>query len=297
MKNLKMVQTGSQTVFPVGGGGAKLSRSKAFDLFKSLKTFICNLFKGGLSGVNRGESCQFTRNSSLSTVHSLAFTLAETLIVMGIIGVVAALTIPNVNKNTGEAEKVARFKKIYAELNEALDRATAVYGPVKTWWQPTHLTSYDYAKKFTDRLTEFMKVTKFCKAEDENCFCYNRIYDDSSCFILASGAGIGYDFDNDYIYIDTDGPNRGKNEWGIDLFLIGFSLDNNYILKPLIDSTKEEFMRDMDGWWHGHCSSACGQWIMDNGNMDYLNIDSQGRCKNDTSKVLGYGEGKVQSCK
>ncbi|MBQ3311081.1 type II secretion system protein [bacterium] len=43
------------------------------------------------------NSRQFTHNAILSTIHSLAFTLAETLIVMGIIGVVAALTIPNMN--------------------------------------------------------------------------------------------------------------------------------------------------------------------------------------------------------
>ncbi|MBQ3311238.1 type II secretion system protein [bacterium] len=57
------------------------------------------------------NSRQSTHNSSLSTVRSYAFTLAETLIVMGIIGVVAALTIPNVNKNTGRAEAVAKVKK------------------------------------------------------------------------------------------------------------------------------------------------------------------------------------------
>ncbi|MBQ3310998.1 hypothetical protein IJG72_02870 [bacterium] len=37
--------------------------------------------------------------------------------------------------------------------------------------------------------------------------------------------------------------------------------------------------------------------IIKTGNMDYLKANSDGRCKNDTSKVLGYGEGKVQSCK
>ena len=41
----------------------------------------------------------------------LAFTLAETLIVMGVIGVVAALTLPNLNQSTGNKEKVAKVKK------------------------------------------------------------------------------------------------------------------------------------------------------------------------------------------
>lgn len=41
----------------------------------------------------------------------IAFTLAETLIVMGIIGVVAALTIPNLNSSTADKEKVAKVKR------------------------------------------------------------------------------------------------------------------------------------------------------------------------------------------
>ena len=58
---------------------------------------------------------QFTTHSSLFT--NLAFTLAETLIVMGIIGVVAALTLPNLNSSTGDKEKVVKVKKIYQNLN------------------------------------------------------------------------------------------------------------------------------------------------------------------------------------
>ncbi len=64
---------------------------------------------------------------------ALAFTLAETLIVMGIIGVVAALTIPNLNSSTADKEKVAKVKKIYSNLNDAIGRAQAVYGPVEEW--------------------------------------------------------------------------------------------------------------------------------------------------------------------
>lgn len=46
----------------------------------------------------------------------IAFTLAETLIVMGIIGVVAALTIPNLNSSTADKEKVAKVKKYIKTL-------------------------------------------------------------------------------------------------------------------------------------------------------------------------------------
>ena len=53
-----------------------------------------------------------------SLVKAIAFTLAETLVVMGIIGVVAALTIPNLNQSTGDREKIAKVKKIYSDYSK-----------------------------------------------------------------------------------------------------------------------------------------------------------------------------------
>lgn len=66
---------------------------------------------------------------------AFAFTLAETLIVMGIIGVVAALTIPNLNSATADKEKVAKVQKLYSNLNDAFGRAQAVYGPFEEWFR------------------------------------------------------------------------------------------------------------------------------------------------------------------
>ena len=64
----------------------------------------------------------------------LAFTLAETLIVMGVIGIVAALTLPNLNSSTGDKERVAKAKKIYQNLTDAFGRAEVVYGPYEEWF-------------------------------------------------------------------------------------------------------------------------------------------------------------------
>jgi len=48
------------------------------------------------------------------------FTLAEVLITLGIIGVVAALTIPTLMANYQKVQEVAGLKKAYAEITEAL---------------------------------------------------------------------------------------------------------------------------------------------------------------------------------
>src|SRR5574344_1363304 len=57
-----------------------------------------------------------------------AFTLAEVLIVLGIIGVVAALTIPNLIKHTQEQETVSQLQKVYTTLSEAYKSAENDYG-------------------------------------------------------------------------------------------------------------------------------------------------------------------------
>ena len=101
-----------------------------------------------------------------NTKKFIAFTLAETLIVMGIIGVVAALTIPNLNGSTKNKEKVTKVKKIYAELNEAHNRATAVYGPINTWF--SNLSWSERNKRYVERLTDFMKVQKICTKSSES---------------------------------------------------------------------------------------------------------------------------------
>ena len=58
--------------------------------------------------------------SEQTTVHSLAFTLAETLITIGMIGIIATLTLPTLMSGTNDKEIVAKVKKTYANLNEAL---------------------------------------------------------------------------------------------------------------------------------------------------------------------------------
>ncbi|MGN0018623.1 MAG: type II secretion system protein [Candidatus Gastranaerophilaceae bacterium] len=280
-------------------------------LAKSSKNNILNAFIFSLKNTNK----------------FIAFTLAETLIVMGIIGVVAALTIPNLNASTNDAEKIAKFKKTYAELVQAHDRATAVYGPVETWF--TGITDAEeeaLSAKYFDRLTEFMKVTKTCGSNESaevDCMTSiekNELYGGSSdttdyrSAILAGGSSVGvyiwsstctvsyYDKPSDrsimcgFITLDIDGPRKGKNTLGIDLFPLTVTKEgimpsgesSSYLATSMEDCTNNGY--------------ACAQWIMDHGNMDYLKAshtddDTTGTCNNDSSKQLGYGPGKVQSCK
>lgn len=60
----------------------------------------------------------FIKNESYKYKNSTAFTLAEVLVTLGIIGVVAALTIPALMSKTQDLEFKSSFKKIYAQLDQ-----------------------------------------------------------------------------------------------------------------------------------------------------------------------------------
>ena len=61
------------------------------------------------------------------------FTLAEVLITLGIIGVVAALTIPTLIGNYQKKEVPVRLQKMYNTIQNAISQAELENGPCDTW--------------------------------------------------------------------------------------------------------------------------------------------------------------------
>ena len=59
---------------------------------------------------------------------NFAFTLAEVLITIGIIGIVAAMTLPGVITSYQKQETVSRLKKVYATVGSAFAKAAVEYG-------------------------------------------------------------------------------------------------------------------------------------------------------------------------
>ena len=84
-----------------------------------------------------------------------AFTLAEVLITLGIIGVVAAMTIPTLITNYQKRQTALGVKKAYTELNQIVRMATADYGDPSGWdyygenelqqWVETYILPYTKA--------------------------------------------------------------------------------------------------------------------------------------------------------
>ena len=71
------------------------------------------------------NSCRLTRGDVSKSTCKVAFTLAEVLITLGIIGVVAALTLPTLIQNYQKQVYVNQLKKTYATLSEGFKQIVA----------------------------------------------------------------------------------------------------------------------------------------------------------------------------
>ena len=78
------------------------------------------------------------------------FTLAEVLITLVIIGVVAAMTIPTVINNTKKQEYVSKLKKVYSTLAQATNLIIAEEGPIPVWSDEKGVVHGFYKKKLVN---------------------------------------------------------------------------------------------------------------------------------------------------
>jgi len=227
-----------------------------------------------------------------------AFTLAETLIVIGILGVVAALTLPNLNHATGDKEKVTRVLKVYSALTEAFDRAEAVYGPFEEWFKDD-TTPLQSSKRAGERISEFMKVSKTCGNGEGSTGCfttgdskiinntdgYENYNSDQSDYKFIAGDGSSIDI---YIYyqgspsglivVDIDGPTKGKYALGHDLFIFDYDSDTKSFIPEGLNAAFTDLLDDL--YVKGVYASA---WIIRYNNADYLKLtNSTGTCQNGT---------------
>ena len=75
----------------------------------------------------------FSRFTSHFSLKSAAFTLAEVLITLGIIGVVAALTLPTLTSNYRKKVVATRLKKFYSNINQAIALSETQNGAREQW--------------------------------------------------------------------------------------------------------------------------------------------------------------------
>lgn len=117
----------------------------------------------------------------------IGFTLAEVLVTLSIIGVVAALTIPSLVKNATETQLRTKFKNVFSELNRAHLRIKEAYdGAVWTAFTDDGTGQNDMRDAFLD----YLPYIKKCDAGSAVGTCFTATCKDmdgtSDTVILSS---------------------------------------------------------------------------------------------------------------
>lgn len=167
-----------------------------------------------------------------------AFTLAEVLITLGIIGVVVAMTLPTLINSYKKQQTVTHLQKVYTSLNQALRLAEAKYGPYEYWEIPTQGSdSHQYYEKYW---YPYFKILKSCETYSQCGYKSNFpwLFLNGSRsgttfaanhrrvpFILSDGtlvsisiAGGNELVQSSAILVDLNG-NKLPNKYGIDFFI------------------------------------------------------------------------------
>ncbi len=141
------------------------------------------------------------------------FTLAEVLITLGIIGIIAALTIPNVTAHYRKKAVEAKLKKFYTTINQAVKLSEAQNGEAE-YWEVPDMTSNDATETWYKKYLEgYIKSTDI-KRNVNDCIVWITL-PDSSGFGIRFSTIEGSNFDV-YFYPNSkidmkNGINCGKD--------------------------------------------------------------------------------------
>ena len=224
--------------------------------------------------------CNAGGGRNLSSTH--AFTLAEVLVTLGIIGVVSAMTVPSLMQNHQRKTYVTQLHKVYNELSQALELYQTDRNALNL--KEAGLVNANNLDNF---VKDYFKIVQECDTMD-NCFAdeykamngnvmssamYNR---NVKSYVLADGAALRPGFVQDgerilNIAVDINGK-KGPNISGRDIFwLMVYTngvIDDYGSSAPLTASTRQSL-------YDKYCTTGfdfygCfGKILNDNWEMNY----------------------------
>lgn len=229
-----------------------------------------------------------THIASFANQYRAAFTLAEVLITLGTIGIVAALTLPNLIQGYQKRVTVTRLQNVYSTISQAAQKGQAEYGDSENW--DYTLSGNDFFDKYLFDINKvsrvkFNTVAPDYKTRNDNglfrAYVFAQHKSKSNVITLPNGAWIIY-FDalhypgstSGYIPIlaDINGA-QNPNIMGIDLFYlyllpngkVVFNQSNNSESRDQLDRSRNELMNGTSRYSCKNEGAWCGAVIQRDG--------------------------------
>ncbi|MDD3237985.1 MAG: type II secretion system protein [Candidatus Gastranaerophilales bacterium] len=232
-----------------------------------------------------------TQYNPVTTRSFTAFTLAEVLITLVIIGIIAAMTIPSLLNKTNEQETITAVKKAYSTLS----RAHGLVLSQDSFDIADYGGYYDATMAYAGYITQYLNINKKCGRMNE----YN-----SGCFPSVTYKNLdgssGSTFGGTYFYtlqltdgmslainllassylsfpafgtitVDINGD-KYPNTFGKDLF--SFIIHKDSIVPDGMPNYKyPEYSFNRDPSLCHTKGTGCTAWVIMKGNLDYLRKD------------------------
>jgi len=264
---------------------------------RGLKRAAFTLTEGGRRPLFNSGACR------------VAFTLAEVLITLAIIGIVAILTVPTLIQKFEVQQNITALREFQAIITEAYNLSVIENGPLE-YWYPQGQNSITYATIMYNKLAPHLKITKDC-GKEQGCFpniTYKKIDGGNTLnwdtlnwiykFQLANGMSVSFygykmkdikKLSNSTAYgaisVDVNGF-KGPNMGGRDMFSF-YLTDKGAIpcgypedigLMKETDENGETIpltdpMRICNRKDCYQYCEGCAAWVLENHNMDYLYCD------------------------
>ena len=220
-----------------------------------------------------------------------AFTLAEVLITLGIIGIVIAMTLPSLVARYKEKETVAKLKKVNNILAQALQQAIEKQGATVDSWPLEGEDSKNGAQFLVDNYFKpYVKILNNCP--DPNVCIGSKKYkylngiehiayntqNRYRHLILADGTLVIFHVSPEFlqcsnipkncaeIFIDVDGYFKGPNQFGRDFFVFSLLKDRIVPYGVLRPKPQPNYYCNVNGSGLG-----CAEFIIRYEKMEYLN--------------------------
>ena len=155
-----------------------------------------------------------------------AFTLAEVLITLGIVGIVVAMTLPVLIQKKHNKELETQFKKAYSSIQQAVVRANYEYEDLNSLYSGNYISSQEEGKHLHEILGKQFATAQIIDGRPNNkdIKTYNNFasnpctFDDG--YILAAGLmDIYFETVCDiFITVDINGG-KGPSKLGYDVFM------------------------------------------------------------------------------
>ena len=208
-------------------------------------------------------------------MNKFAFTLAEVLITLGIIGVIAAITLSSLIQNYQKQEVASKLKKSYANLQNALQASIAENGDMTTWDFSSNLdhsgveSNYFFNKYIVPYYKNIKKsnqnyIIKSIDGVNSQHALNNITLTDGTLIAI----GLKYQRYM-WMYIDIN-ADKGPNRLGKDIFMLSIYPKSNKLIFHSQGQTNAQLKSNYDGGGYQcakgtnttYAGAKCGAKIM-----------------------------------